>query len=138
MTAPDPDACIAEAALEKIRDDLVSELGITDLQARAYLQVTCGGRASSDVIAARLDVSAQDAQDAAESLVELGAFIELGNDNDGRGGAFEAMHPRFTAVNMLRRTCERRGRQFGRNRIMDAVGAALEAPYDSARTNKGS
>lgn len=114
--------------MQDIEDDLVSELGISRLLAKAYLLVTCNGRMSSDEIASRLGVTEPDAAGAAKSLVDLGAFIEMTETE------FEAMHPRFTAVNMLRRVCERSGRPFGRNKTIDAVGAALEKPYDSART----
>lgn len=115
-------------SLSKIEDDLTSELGISALQAKTYLLVTCGGMMTPDEIASRLGVPASEALDSAESLVELGAFIDM------PGARFEAMHPRFTAVNMLRRVCARHGRPFGRNKVVDAVGAALEEPYDSART----
>ena len=115
-------------SLSKIEDDLTSELGISVLQAKTYLLVTCGGMMNPDEIASRLGVPASEALDSARSLVELGAFIDM------PGTKFEAMHPRFTAVNMLRRICERDDRPFGRNKVVDAVGAALEEPYDSART----
>lgn len=112
----------------RIENDLILEVGITELQAKTYLLVTCSGKMSSKLIAERLDISESDAHDAAKALVDLGAFIEMTETE------FEAMHPRFTAVNMFRRMCERQNRPFGRNRVIDAIGAALEQPYDSART----
>lgn len=114
--------------LPHIENDLISEIGITDLQAKTYLLVTCSGKMSSGLIAERLDVLESDAHDAAKALVDLGAFIEMTETE------FEAMHPRFTAVNMLRRVCERQNRPFGRNKVVDAIGAALEQSYDAART----
>lgn len=113
-----------------VEDQLVAELGLTRIQARTYLLVTCGGRMSSDMIASRLGLAAEEAQGAASALVDLGAFIEMTETE------FEAMHPRFTAVNMLRRTCERNNVKFGRNKTIDAIGAALEKPYDDARTGR--
>ena len=47
---------------------------------------------------------------------------------------FEAMHPRFTAVNMYRRMCEREKIAFKRNKIVDNIGVILERSYDYART----
>ena len=47
---------------------------------------------------------------------------------------FEAMHPRFTAVNMYRKMCEREHIEFKRNKIVDSIGVVLEQPYDDART----
>ena len=111
-----------------IENDLISEIGITDLQTKIYLLVTCSGKMSSKLIAERLDIFESDAHDAAKALVDLGAFIEMTETE------FEAMHPRFTAVNMFRRVCERQNKPFGRNKVIDAIGAALEQPYESART----
>jgi len=47
---------------------------------------------------------------------------------------FEAMHPRFTAVNMYRKMCEREKIDFKRNVIVDNIGVALEKTYEDART----
>lgn len=111
-----------------VQNDLISELGITSLQAETYLFVTCNGKMSSELIAKHLEISTSDAHNVAKSLVDLGAFIEM------NATEFEAMHPRFTAVNMFRRICERQNKPFGRNKIIDSIGAILEQSYDSART----
>lgn len=111
----------------RIIGDLVSEVGLTGVQARVYLAVTCGGMMEAGAISAASGVPEAEAAAAAGDLVGLGAFIEMGDE-------FEAMHPRFTAVNMYRRICERRGAEFGRNRAVDNLGAALEGPYEDART----
>ena len=47
---------------------------------------------------------------------------------------YEAMHPRFTAVNMYRRMCERENIDFKKNSVVDNIGIALEEPYDDVRT----
>ena len=47
---------------------------------------------------------------------------------------FEAMHPRFTAVNMYRKMCEREKIEFKQNKTVDNIGVILEKPYDDART----
>ena len=41
---------------------------------------------------------------------------------------FEAMHPRFTAVNMYRKMCEREHIEFKRNKIVDSIGVVLDKP----------
>ena len=46
----------------------------------------------------------------ARKLVDLGGFIDMPNDE------FETMHPRFTAVNMYRRMCEREQITFKKSR----------------------
>ena len=60
--------------------------------------------------------------------MEFGALIDFSETE------FEAMHPRFTAVNMYRRMCEREGIEFKRNKIVDSIGVILEKPYDDVRT----
>ncbi|ABK77421.1 hypothetical protein CENSYa_0788 [Cenarchaeum symbiosum A] len=79
-------------------------------------------------IAEKFNMTEDAALSAGASLVDLGAFIEM------PGPRFEAMHPRFTAVNMYKRMCEREGIKFGRNKKVDAIGAMLEDAYDDART----
>ena len=59
--------------------------------------------------------------------MEFGAFIDVLNNE------FEAMHPRFTAVNMYRKMCEREKIEFKKNLIVDNIGVSLEKPYDDAR-----
>lgn len=121
------DITISDKMLAKMINSLTSEIGITDLQARVYLYVTCNGKADAETIADRLDAPVDDAYDAAEMLVTFGAFIEM-------YGEYEATHPRFGVVNMLRRVCEFEHVRFSRNPTLDAIGAALESPYDAART----
>ena len=60
--------------------------------------------------------------------MDIGAFIDMPNDE------FEAMHPRFTAVNMYRKMCEREKIEFKKNLVVDNNGVVLEKPYDDART----
>lgn len=113
---------------EQLEADLVSEVGLEPLQARAYLLVTCSGRMTPQQMAGPLGIPEDAARDIAQGLVSLGAFIDFS------GTEFEAMHPRFTAVNMYRRRCERENMAFGQNRTVDNIGAILEGPYDDART----
>lgn len=113
-----------------VRDVLISEVGLTGRQADVYLLVNVEGKMDPAKMASSLGIDTDDARSAANSLVKLGGFIEYDRTR------YEAMHPRFTAVNMYRRTCERSGRAFGRNKAVDNIGVALEQPYEDARTNK--
>ena len=81
-----------------------------------------------ETIAKKLKISNEQASLISKQLIELGAFIEFSKTE------FEAMHPRFTAVNMYRKMCERENIEFKRNKIVDNIGVALEKPYDDART----
>jgi len=112
----------------RIEKDLVSEIRLEPVQAKVYLLITCYGKMSSSKIAEKLKISLDDAQKAAKELITLGAFIDFSETE------FEAMHPRFTAVNMYRKMCERENIEFKRNKIVDNMGAVLEKPYDDART----
>ena len=116
---------------DAVRRVLIEEIGLTGGQAAAFVAVTAGGRMTAPQIAEAAGIPGGGAEAVAESLVSAGAFIEM------PGGAYEAMHPRFTAVNMYRRACERSGRPFGRNNAVDMVGAALEDAYDAARAPGG-
>ena len=113
---------------EKIKNDLISEVRLTKNQAEVFLQVTLKGKMSANQIANILEISAEDALETSQKLVELGGFIDMSETE------FEAMHPRFTAVNMYRRMCERENITFKKNLIVDNIGVVLEDPYDDART----
>ena len=112
----------------RIENDLVSEIKLDPIHAKVYLLVTCYGKMSSTKIAEKLKISLNDAQKAAKELITLGAFIDFSETE------FEAMHPRFTAVNMYRKMCERENIKFKQNKIIDNMGVILEKPYDDART----
>ena len=112
----------------KLENDLISEIKLSPIQAKIYLLVTWYGKMTALEIADKLKISSESAQKTATSLMGLGAFIDISETE------FEAMHPRFTAVNMYRKMCERENIEFKRNKIVDNIGVLLEQPYDDART----
>ena len=114
--------------LDRIREQLITEIGLEPLQAEIYLLVVCNGSMSVSKIADKTDIDLDTARRVVLNLVDIGAFIDMPEDK------FESMHPRFTAVNMYRRMCKRQGLAFGRNKIVDSIGALLEPYYDYART----
>lgn len=111
-----------------IENQLITELKLDPIHAKVYLLVTCYGKMSVTTISEKLNISLDDAQKASENLQNLGAFIDVSKTE------FEAMHPRFTAVNMYRRFCERENIEFKRNKIVDSIGVFLEKLYEDART----
>ena len=113
---------------EKIKNDLISEVRLTKNQAEVFLLVTLNGKMSVSQISESLEISADDALETSQKLIELGGFIDMPETE------FEAMHPRFTAVNMYRKMCERENIDFKKNSIVDNIGIALEEPYDDVRT----
>ncbi|MFB5608462.1 MAG: hypothetical protein ACE5RG_10235 [Candidatus Nitrosomaritimum yanchengensis] len=113
---------------KQIEEKLVSEIKLSPLQAKMFLLITCYGKMNVSQISEKLTISKEMAMQTAKDLMDLGAFIDISESD------FEAMHPRFTAVNMYRRLCERENIQFKRNKIVDSIGVILEKPYEDART----
>ena len=113
---------------DKIKNDLIYEVRLTKNQAEVFLLVTLKGKMSANQIAKSLEISVDDAMVTSQKLVELGGFIDMSETE------FEAMHPRFTAVNMYRKMCERENITFKKNSIVDNLGVVLEELYDDVRT----
>ena len=114
--------------LSQITKTLVSEIKLTEIQAKIFLHIVINGRMKTSQISNDLHISLDEVTQNSKKLVELGGFIDMPNDE------FEAMHPRFTAVNMYRKMCEREQKEFKKNLIIDNIGVALEVSYDDART----
>lgn len=115
-------------SLSRIESDLVNEVKLSPVEAKVFLHVTTKGRMDVSQIASDLGIPKDDALSVAKRLVVLGGFIDMSETS------FEAMHPRFTAVNMYRKMCAREHIEFKKNLIVDNIGVALERPYDHART----
>ena len=111
----------------QIEKNLVSEIKLTEIQAKIFLLVVTKGKMTPKEIAEKLKISASQALDNSKNLMDLGAFIDMPNDE------FEAMHPRFTAVNMYRKMCIREKVDFKKNLTVDNIGVSLEKAYDDAR-----
>lgn len=112
----------------QIEEVLISEIHLTSIQAKMFLHIVTSGKMKIEKIASDLKITLDDATLNANKLVEFGSFIEISKDE------FESMHPRFTAVNMYRKLCERENKVFGRNKLVDNIGVVLERSYDAART----
>ena len=112
----------------QIENLLVSEIKLSPIQARIFLLVVTHGKMNAENIAKQLEISTDEASDNSKKLMELGGFIDMPESE------FEAMHPRFTAVNMYRKMCEREQIEFKKNLKVDNIGVVLEKPYDDART----
>ena len=113
---------------EKIKNDLITEVRLTKNQAEVFLLVVTKGKMPASQIAKLADLTVDEATEISQKLVELGGFIDTPKTE------YEAMHPRFTAVNMYRRMCERENIDFKKNLVVDNIGIALEDVYDDART----
>ena len=111
-----------------IEKNLIKEIHLEPIQAKVFLLINLEGKMTIENIASRLDIDTNLALETCQNLVKLGGFIDMSPNE------FEAMHPRFTAVNMYRRMCEQENIKFGRNKIVDSIGVLLERHYDDART----
>jgi len=96
---------------EKIKNDLITEVRLTKNQAEVFLLVVTEGKMPASHIAKLADLTVDDATAISQKLVELGGFIDMPKTE------YEAMHPRFTAVNMYRRMCERKNIDFKKNSL---------------------
>ena len=114
--------------LSQIENVLISEIDLSSIQARIFLLVVINGKMNGSRISKELDITEDEAINNSKKLMELGAFIDMPNNE------FESMHPRFTAVNMYRKMCERKQIEFKKNLKIDNIGVVLEKPYDDART----
>ena len=115
-------------SFSKIENDLISEIRLDPIQAKVYLLVTCYGKMTPEIISEKLKLSLDETRKASKDLMTFGAFIDISETE------FEAMHPRFTAVNMYRKMCQRENISFKLNKAVDNIGVILEKPYDDART----
>ncbi|MGQ0771505.1 MAG: hypothetical protein ACT4NT_01850 [Nitrososphaerota archaeon] len=114
--------------LSRIEDDLVNEVKLSPAEAKVFLLVTTKGKMAASQIATSLGMSHDESLATAKKLVERGGFIDISPTE------FEAMHPRFTAVNMYRKMCQKENIAFKKNLVVDNIGVALEDSYDHART----
>jgi predicted transcriptional regulator len=114
--------------MDTVEENIVSELRLSPIQAKVYVLVVKKGKMSAKEIAQHLDISEEEAHQAATSLIQNGGFIDITKTE------FESMHPRFAVVNMYRRMCERENIQFKKNLLVDNISIILENPYDDART----
>ena len=112
----------------QIEKNLISEIKLTDIQAKIFLLVVTEGKMAAMQISEKLNITLTQASVGSKNLMDLGAFIDMPDEE------FEAMHPRFTAVNMYRKMCTREKIEFKKNLIVDNIGVILEKPYDDART----
>ena len=113
---------------EQIKKDLISEIKLSENQVEVFLLVVTKGKMSVSRIADLSGITINEAKETSQKLVELGGFIDMPKTE------YEAMHPRFTAVNMYRRMCGRENIDFKKNLVVDNIGIALEDQYDDART----
>jgi predicted transcriptional regulator len=114
--------------IDTAEENIVSELRLSPVQAKVYVLVVKKGKMSAQEIAQHLNISEDEAHQAATSLIQNGGFIDITKTE------FESMHPRFAVVNMYRRMCERENIPFKKNLLVDNISIILEKPYDDART----
>ncbi|MGI0047934.1 MAG: helix-turn-helix domain-containing protein [Nitrososphaera sp.] len=115
--------------LSNVEQAIVSELKISEDEAKAFLAIVKKGKMDPAKLSSALGWSdEQRAFAAAKSLVGRGMVIEITKTE------FESLHPRFAITNRYRRRCEEDGIPFKKNLKVDNIGILLEKPYDDART----
>ena len=114
--------------LRQIEDTLISEIRLSQIQAKIFLQIVMDGKMNSKEIAKKLEITEKMASETSNQLIQLGGLIDYTETQ------FEALHPRFASVNMYRRMCERENLEFKKNNLVDNIGITLENSYDDVRT----
>jgi len=114
--------------LKQIEDTLISEIRLSQIQAKIFLQIVMDGKMNSKEIAKKLGITEKIANETTNQLIQLGGLIDYTETE------FEALHPRFASVNMYRRMCERENLEFKKNNLVDNIGISLENSYDDVRT----
>ena len=79
---------------EKIKNELISEIRLTESQAEVFLLVTLGGKMSASQISESLKISVENALETSQKLVELGGFIDMPETE------FEAMPVSYTHLTL--------------------------------------
>jgi len=119
---------LSQLDLKQIEDTLVSEIKLSQIQAKIFLQIVVDGKMTSKEIAEKLEITESIARENSNQLIQLGGIIDYTESE------FEALHPRFASVNMYRRMCEKENLEFKKNNLVDNIGIALENSYDDVRT----
>ena len=115
--------------LSNVEQAIISELGISEDEARVFLEIVKRGKMDAAKISRSLGwAGEQRALEAAKSLVTRGMVIDITKTE------FESLHPRFAITNRYRRRCEEDGIPFKKNLRVDNIGILLEKPYEDART----
>ena len=113
---------------KQIEDALISEIRLTSVQAKIFLEIVLNGKMTSKQIGERLGIPDTMANENLQQLIQLGGLIDYTETE------FEALHPRFASVNMYRKMCERENLEFKKNNLVDNIGISLENSYDDVRT----
>ena len=113
---------------KQIEDALISEIRLTSVQAKIFLEIVLNGKMTSKQIGEKLGITDTMANENLQQLIQLGGLIDYTETE------FEALHPRFASVNMYRKMCERENLEFKKNDLVDNIGIALENSYDDVRT----
>ncbi len=113
---------------KQIEDALISEIRLTSVQAKIFLEIVLNGKMTSKQIGEKLGITDTMANENLQQLIQFGGLIDYTETE------FEALHPRFASVNMYRKMCERENLEFKKNDLVDNIGIALENSYDDVRT----
>ena len=113
---------------KQIEDALISEIRLTSVQAKIFLEIVLNGKMTSKQVGEKLGITYTMANENLQQLIQFGGLIDYTETE------FEALHPRFASVNMYRKMCERENLEFKKNNLVDNIGISLENSYDDVRT----
>ena len=67
--------------LNNVEEKLVSELRLSPIQTKVFVLIIKNGKMSAETMAKKLEISDSVALETAQSLVELGGFIDITTSN---------------------------------------------------------
>ena len=82
---------------KQIEDALISEIRLTSVQAKIFLEIVLNGKMTSKQIGEKLGITDGMANENLQKLIQFGGLIDYTETE------FEALHPRFASVNMYRK-----------------------------------
>jgi len=113
--------------LDKIKDALISEIDLSEIEAQIFLFLIINGKTSRSNVANAVNLSLEKTSELLNNLIEKGLILEL-------SGEYQTFHPKFSITNAYRLYCQKIGREFKKNVRIDNLASSLERMHESART----
>ncbi len=107
---------------------LRSALKLTTNESKTFIYIVKSGKMTPSRICNALQITTNEAQEAADSLLKKGMIIKISPDE------YEALHPKFATSNRYKIFCEEENIEFRRNSVVDNLAVMLEGYYENART----
>lgn len=116
--------------MENIKDELISKINLSDIEAQIFLYLIINDKTPPQVISDELRLPLKKTTQLLNGLIEKGLIMDL-------SGVYQTFHPKFSIVNAYRLHCQKIGIEFKKNVQIDNLASSLEKMHESARTKYG-